>query len=100
MSFKLKPEEERQIIASWVKHPGTELLFEKMQIAAEQIKDKYDTANAEQFHHYQVTRKVLLKTIPDMIERVMNVPDPEKKRKPWKFWEWFPRRVSGKEKGE
>lgn len=85
-------EDEKKILQDWVKHPGTKLMARKLQsIAKASIREqlKYDPyTEPDQIMKAKQLRFLLKKTLPDIIEKIVNYKEPVTKPK-WSILSLF-----------
>jgi len=90
----MSPEDKKKTLRDWVKHPGTRLIAEELrQIAKATIREqlKYDPyLEPERIMKAKQLRFILKKTLPDMIEKIMNYQEPVTKPK-WSILNLFKR---------
>ena len=90
MNFEnITPEEEKEIIKDWLKHPGTKLMAARLRKASRIMLRGYDDAiynnQIELARRLSISRRFINKELPEMIGRVMDY-DSDKK---WSVNDWF-----------
>lgn len=85
---RIDPEEQREIILSWLNHPGTKIMTRKVRAASIGLLRRYDTASAEQLAEIQAARWFFNKELPRIIEAAMN-PDMPQANWTWRIKDWL-----------
>lgn len=64
------------LIRDWLRHPAAKLVAKKFRKAAKDALRKYDScADEKELYRLQITRKVLLNTIPDLLDGMTHKPE-------------------------
>ncbi len=83
-------EKEKELMQDALNHPGTKILMQKLQGAADALGNKYDTAvEYRDFMKIQQLRAVLKVELPRIIENIVNRDEDEK----WSFREWLKKKL-------
>ena len=89
--------QEKELLVKALDHPGTQMIFVKLQNMARASMLDYDSCDfatergREVAHRIQARRYVILNEIPRMIDEIINVdlPQAQDGRKKWRFTAWL-----------